>query len=332
MRRGSLVQLVLLGLVAGGIATAVAVLIPWLPNWAGKEGQRIGFVFWFTTIISIAIFSLVASVIVYSIWKFRAPPEDDADGPPIHGHTGLEIVWTAVPALLVTSISIVSAIVLAQNSNAGSSPLVVKVTAQQFAWSFQYPNGQSFGQLRLPEGRHTELQITSKDVIHSFWVPELAQKQDAVPGQVNKLVLTPTRTGEFNLICTELCGLGHAVMRSRAIVMSGAAFDSWLKNPSAGQKGPAGEAAFNQYGCGACHTLKAAGSTAATGPDLDKLAQYAKQAGQPLDAFVRQSIVDPGAYVQPGYQNVMPGSFKQQIPASQLDQLVQYLVKESAQP
>lgn len=329
MRRGSLFQLVLIGVVAGGVAAAVALAIPWLPHWAGKEGDRIGFVFWFTTVISIGIFALVAAVIVYAVWKFRAPPEDDADGPPIHGHTGLEIAWTAVPALLVTSISIVSAVVLAQNSSAGKNPLVVKVSAEQFAWTFQYPNGQSYGQLRVPVDRHTELQITSKDVVHSFWVPELAQKQDAVPGQVNKLVITPTRTGSFDLICTELCGLGHAIMRTSTIVMPQQQFDAWLKNPSAGQKGPAGQAVFDQNGCGACHTLQAAGATGKIGPDLDKLPQEAQKAGQPLEPFVRQSIEDPGAYIEPGYQDVMPHTFKQQIPAPQLLQLVQYLVKQT---
>jgi Heme/copper-type cytochrome/quinol oxidases, subunit 2 len=89
---------------------------------AGKEAQRIHFVFWFVTAISIAVFSVVAAVIMYSVWKFRARPDDDSDGPPVHGNTRLEIAWTAVPAILVTAISIVSAIVLAQNSNAGSDP------------------------------------------------------------------------------------------------------------------------------------------------------------------------------------------------------------------
>lgn len=323
-------QLVLFGAIAAAITASVAVFIPWLPHWAGKEGQRIGFAFWFVTAIAIGIFSLVASVIVYSVWKFRAPPEDDLDGPPIHGHTGLEIVWTAVPALLVTAISVVSAIVLAQNSNAGASPLQVKVTAQQFAWTFTYPDGKTYGQLRVPVHRHTELLITSKDVIHAFWVPEFGENQDAVPGEVNKIVITPTRTGTFDVICNELCGLGHTVMRTAAIVMKPAAFDAWLKNPAASQKGPAGLAAFNQYGCGSCHTLKAAGATGTIGPDLDKLPQYAKQAGQALAPFVRQSIVAPSAYVQPGYPDIMPKTFKSEIPAAQLSALVQYLVKESS--
>ena len=111
MRRGSLVQLIALGVVFGAAATLVALLVPWLPPVASKERDGIDLVYWFTTAICIAIFALVAAVIVYSILHFRAGPDDDEDGPPTHGNTGLEIVWTAVPAALVTAISIVSAVV-----------------------------------------------------------------------------------------------------------------------------------------------------------------------------------------------------------------------------
>lgn len=330
MRRGSLIQLVAIGIVAAGIATAVALLIPWLPLAAGKEAQRIHFVFWFTTVIAIGVFSVVASVLTYSIWKFRVKPGDDSDGPPTHGHTRLEIVWTAVPAVLVTSISIVSAIVLAQNGRAGSDPLIVKVTAQQFAWEFTYPNGKTYGYLTLPEGRHTKLEITSKDVIHSFWVPQLSQKQDAVPGEVNPLVVTPIRTGTFPVICTELCGLGHAVMRSHVDILTAAKFDTWMKSGGSAAASPAGLAVFQQNGCGSCHTLASAGANGKIGPDLDKLAQYAKQANRgTLAQFVHESIVSPSAYIQPGYPDAMPKIFGTQIPPAQLNQLVQYLVMEA---
>jgi cytochrome c oxidase subunit II len=338
VRRGPILQLVLLGAIAGGIATAAAVFIPWLPDWAGKEGERIGFVFWFTIIICIAVFTLVASVSVFSLWKFRAAPEDDSDGPPIHGHTGLEIAWTVLPVVLVTAIAIVSAVVLAQNSNAGGNPLVVKVTAQQFAWFFTYPDGKTYGELRMPVDRHTELQITAKDVIHSFWVPEFAQKQDAVPGATNKLVVTPTRTGTFHVICTELCGLGHAIMRTSAIVMSRKDFAAWQKGssaPPAGGGGGAGggAATFASAGCSACHAFKPANSTGQVGPDLDHLTEAAQKDGKPLADFIHESIVDPGAYVAPGYQDgVMPSTYKDQIPADKLDELVQYLVKGNQTP
>ncbi len=325
MRRGSIIQLAAIALVAGAICTAVALLIPWMPVAAGREASRIQFVYWFTTAIAIVVFSIVAAVLVYSVWKFRARPDDDSDGPPTHGHTALEIVWTAIPALLVTAISIVSAIVLAKNGEAGSNPLVVKVVAQQFAWQFTYSNGKTYGFLTLPEGRHAKLDITSKDVIHSFWVPELSQKQDAVPGQHNSIVVTPTRTGTYPVICTELCGLGHSVMRSHVTIVSAGDFDTWLKKGGT-STGPPGLAVFQQNGCGSCHTLQSAGATGKIGPDLDKLPDLAAKANRGSEAaFVKESIVSPAAYVAPGYQNLMPATFGSQIPPAQLDQLVQYL-------
>ena len=236
MRRGSIVQLIVIGVVAGAIASAFALIPGWLPESASREAGRIDFVFWFVTGICIFVFSIVAAVTVFAVWKFRAKPDDDSDGPPIHGHTGLEIAWTAVPTLLVTSIAIVSAIVLAKDDAQGADPLRVDVTAQQFFWSYSYPefgNKQS-DVLRLPVDRSIVLRMTSKDVIHSFWVPEFRQKQDVVPGIHPTLHITPTRVGTYPVICTELCGLGHALMRSRVIVMNPDAFQKW-----ASQKGGA---------------------------------------------------------------------------------------------
>jgi cytochrome c oxidase subunit II len=340
VRRGSVAQLVAIGILFGAAATVVALVIPWLPHSASRQAGRIDFVFWFVTAISIMIFALVAAVIVYAVFKFRARPGEDEDGPPIHGHTGLEIAWTAVPAALVTSISIVSAVVLAKNdhiphaSAAGNAdpltPLIVDVTAQQFAWSFKY---EGFGNLvsatlKLPLRKTVELRITSLDVTHSFWVPEFGQKQDAVPGSVTKLAITPDRTGTYPVICTELCGLGHALMRSRSEVMPAKDFLAWAKGQQKKLGGPAatsGKAVFTANGCDSCHTFKPAGATAKIGPDLDKLQQEAQRAGQPLDQFIRQSIVDPNAYVEPGFpKNIMPGTFAS-LPKAQLDALVSYL-------
>jgi cytochrome c oxidase subunit 2 len=342
VRRGSVAQLVAIGIVCGGVAALVAIFVPWLPDPASRQAGRIDFVFWFVTVICIAIFALVAAVIIYSLVKFRAQPGEDMDGPPIHGHTGLEIVWTAVPAALVTAISIVSAIVLAKNdhvpraSAAGKAdpltPLNVDVTAQQFAWSFKY---HDFGDLtsatlKLPLKKTVVLRITSLDVTHSFWVPEFGQKQDAVPGSVNKLVITPDKQGTYPVICTELCGLGHALMRSRAEVMPAQQFLSWAKGQQKKLGGPAGasgKAVFTNNGCNSCHTFKPAGSTAKIGPDLDNLKQEAQRAGQPLEQFIHQSILDPNAYVEPHYpKNIMPQSFSS-IPKDQLDALVTFLAQ-----
>ncbi len=338
MRRGSILTLVGIGVIAGGITTAVAVLLPWLPTPSSREAGRIDFVFWFVIAICIVIFAIVVAALVYSVVRFRAAPDDESDGPPIHGHTGLEIAWTLIPTLLVTSIGIVSAVVLSQNDAQGKDVLHVDVTAQQFAWSFSYPDSGGFSSavLRLPKDRSVLLTLHSKDVIHSFWVPQFGQKQDTVPGLATTLHITPDRLGTYPVICTELCGLGHALMRSQAIVMQPAAFASWVKQQTkalgaassgGGGAASAGKAVFENNACASCHTLAAAGATGKVGPDLDNLPAFAKQAGQPLESFVRQSIVDPNAYVQPGFpKNVMPPTFGSSLSKTELDALVQFLV------
>lgn len=334
MRRGSIVQLLLISAVVAGIATAVALIPNWLPRSASEQADRIDFVFWFVTAICIAIFAVVVAVILYSLWKFRASPDDDSDGPPVHGHTGLEIGWTAVPTVLVIAIAVVSAIVLARNDRAGSAPLRVNVTAQQFVWNFSYPesNDMSSATLRLPVGRPVKLSFKAIDVLHSFWVPEFGQKQDTVPGITTTLVITPKRVGSFPVICTELCGIGHAIMRAEAVVMKPAAFDAWArgqKKALSGDSRQAGSAVFEAQGCGSCHTLAAARATGKVGPSLDKLPAEAKQAGKPLEDFVRESIVNPDAYVQPGYsKELMPETYDE-LPKEQLGALVEYLIDSS---
>jgi cytochrome c oxidase subunit 2 len=328
VRRGSIVRITIYGVVAGTLASLVAVLIPWLPTSASEEMDRIEFTFWFTTVICIGVFAVVAAAIVYMVLQFRVQPEDDTDGPPIHGHTGLEIVWTAIPAVLVTAISIVSAIVLAKNDDAGPNPLRIAVTAQQFAWRFEYPGEPKVtsGQLVLPVGEAAKLTLRSLDVIHAFWVPEFGQKSDAVPGIETTLVITPTRTGEFSIVCTELCGLGHATMRGPVRVVERAEYEEFLANEreGGGTDDTSGEAIFASAGCGSCHAFEPAGTDAQVGPSLDGV----DPRGQDLEEFLLESIVDPNAELAPGYQSgVMPETYESSLSADQLDALVQYLAE-----
>jgi len=227
--RKGIVQLVAIGVVIGVALTLVAVLFQWLPTSASEEFDRIQDIYWLATWISVAIFSLVTAVVLFSVWKWRVPDDDDADGPPIHGHTGLEILWTAVPALLVIVIGVTSAVVLARNGQAGERPLEITAVGQQFAWKFEYADEEiTSGELVLPVGREARFTMRAVDVIHSFWVPEFGQKMDAVPGISTEILVTPKRTGEFVVVCTELCGLGHATMRAKARVVSEQEFEAWL--------------------------------------------------------------------------------------------------------
>lgn len=317
--------MVLVGVGVGAAVGLSAWLIPWLPTSASEEATAVDRVYWFVTVICIFIFALVAAVSLYSVWKFRAPPDDMEDGRPIHGHTGLEIVWTAIPAALVTAISIYSGIVLIDLENLPKEHRTIDVTSQQFAWSFKYPDMDvTSGRLILKLDEPVELRLTSKDVIHAFWVPEFRMKQDAVPGITTKVAITPTKVGEYDVICTELCGLGHSVMRSEALVLEEADYDTWVQEQkeggAAGAGGSDGKAIYTANGCGSCHTLADAGTTAQIGPDLDKVLP-----GDEAD-LIRESIVDPDADVTEGFQpGIMPKDFDERLGDEQLDGLVEYL-------
>jgi cytochrome c oxidase subunit II len=239
MRRGSIVALLGIGLVAGGVATAVALIPTWLPVDASREAGRIDFTFWFVIAICIGLFAVVAAAMIYSVLKFRAAPDDLEDGPSIHGHTGLEIAWTAIPFVLVTAIAIVCGVVLSQNDAQAKNTLRVDVTAQQYAFTYSYPDAGNATSpvLYLPVNRSVELSLRSLDVIHAFFVPEFRLNEDMVPGMVVQLHVTPDRIGTYALECNELCGAGHTAMISQVIVESPAEFRKWIAQQKAGSTG-----------------------------------------------------------------------------------------------
>lgn len=322
--------MIVLGVLIAAVVAIVAYFIPWLPKSASEQMDRIAFVYWFATIMCIAIFALVMSVLLYSLWAFRASKYDESDGPHLHGNARLEVVWTVIPFVLVVALGVVSAVVMAKNNNT-TNPLTIKVYAQQFAWRFEYPEngGIKTNELWMPVDRDIKLELESADVIHSFWIPVMGQKQDLVPGDPMELIVSPNRTGDFPLICTELCGLGHATMRAAAHVVTQAEFAAWAEEKQGGgDEELSGEAVFASAGCGGCHAFAPAGSDGAVGPKLDDLAASAEAAGQPLEEFVRQSIVEPDAVVAEGFQpGVMPGSYGDSLESAEIDALVGYLTE-----
>src|SRR5688500_10513254 len=175
---------------AGGIAGALA--IDWFPKVGSTQAQDIDTLFDVLLIASVPIFVLEQSIVLFCVWKFRMHPgEELKDGPPIHGNTRLEVVWTAFPALLLVGLCAYAYVVLGdiEEPVAADKRLVVNVTGEQFAWTFEYPDAENprakkvrSDQLFLPTNRQVEFKVRSKDVIHDFWVPEFRMKIDAVPG------------------------------------------------------------------------------------------------------------------------------------------------------
>jgi cytochrome c oxidase subunit 2 len=341
VRKHPLAQMIALGVFAAVVGCVIVLLMDWFPTPADTAASKIDTLYDVLLMFSVPIFVLVMTVAIYSVVKFRARPGDMGDGAPIHGNTRLEVFWVLVPFLIVTGLSIYGWITLNDIEAKKPNTMIVNVTAQQFEWHFQYPGegGVKSDTLVLPKDRPVEFRLHTLDVIHSFWVPEFRLKSDTVPGLSTHIRVTPNRLGHWQVVCAELCGLGHATMRAAVSVVPTAAFSAWVKQKSGGGKqaaaggGGGGAAAakqtFASNGCGGCHTFKPAGASGNIGPDLDQLKAVAgkRRKGLSAPAYVKQSIEDPRAYTVKGFPgNVMPTTFKKDIPPKQLDALVQYLL------
>jgi cytochrome c oxidase subunit 2 len=326
-------------LVLGALGSLAIWLTPsWFPVSAAVQADRQDELYFWLMVMSSFIFAIVIVFLGFSMWKFRARPGDDSDGDPIHGHTGLEIVWTVIPILIVLGFAIYGAAALGRNESLAKDRLIVDVQAQQFAWTFTYPSYGNLktGVLALPVGRQVEFHITAveHDVLHSFYIPAFRLKQDAVPGLPRNMVATPDRIGTYMVTCAELCGIGHSQMRTVLHVMSGSDFNAWIADQKKAAQQPAGggnadPAALFSSTCASCHTFQPANATGTVGPDLDNLASDATKygGGESPEDYVKESIVDPEKVVVSGYPaGVMPSDFGTSLTDAQIDALVQYLL------
>jgi cytochrome c oxidase subunit 2 len=203
------------------------------PTLASREGALIDSLFRIQFVMAAVIFALVIVFLLYSIAVFRQRPGDTRDGPPDHGNPRLETAWTLIPLLIVIGLGIYGAAVLNEITAPPEDrlPMIVEVTAFQWGWSFEYPEENlTTTELGLPVHRPILFRLTSKDVVHSFYVFEFRVKMDAVPGMATELLVTPTRVGEYQLLCAELCGLGHAYMKAPVRVMEEEDFRRWISS------------------------------------------------------------------------------------------------------
>src|SRR5919202_131626 len=213
--------------------------IHWDGTEASSQAPKIDTLLNVMIILSSFVFAIVLVMLGYCIWKYRAKPGDESDGEPIHGNTKLEILWTVIPTVIVLTGAIYSWIVLGDIESQAADDLHINVTAQQYEWTFNYPqpNGKvvSSKELVVPVDRQLDLKLTSLDVVHSFWVPEWRIKRDLVPKAPggndvdDTVVVTPDKVGTYNVVFTELCGFGHATMRALVKVVPQDEFDAWLK-------------------------------------------------------------------------------------------------------
>ena len=238
MTRATLARIIAAIVVLTVVMAVPMTQIHWNGTEASTQAHEIDTLLNVMIILSCFVFSIVLVMLGYCVWKYRAKPGDESDGEPIHGNTKLEITWTVIPTVIVLTGAIYSWIVLGDIETQAADDLHINVTAQQYEWTFNYPqpNGKvvSSKELVVPVDRQLDLKLTSLDVVHSFWVPEWRIKRDLVPKGPggndvdDTVVVTPDKLGTYNVVCTELCGYGHATMRALVKVVPRDQFERWL--------------------------------------------------------------------------------------------------------
>lgn len=248
---------------------------PFLPNSPSAVAMRdlAIVILW----IAAAVFVVVEALLIYSVWRYRQRPGDEGTLPrQIHGNTPIEIAWTTAPALVLVIVFVFTVRTMGVVASAPETDLVVKIIAHQWWWEIQYPELGivTATDLHVPVGKPVQIELTSADVIHSFWVPELAGKTDTIPGRVNHTWFTVEEPGQYLGLCAEFCGAQHAQMRFRVIAESPEAFEAWVQQqqqPAAEattQSAQQGQQAFLAAGCAACHTIEGTPAQGKVGPNL----------------------------------------------------------------
>lgn len=287
-----------------------------------------------TIYLAVAVALVVFAILTYILIHFRYQP-----GAPqprqVHGNTQLELAWTLIPAVLVAIIAVPTVrTIFATQQSAPEGALIVEVNGFQWWWEFRYPlaNGDTVvtaNEVHVEVGRPVELRMTSRDVIHSFWIPQMGGKRDVIPGRLNTIVFTPLEAGVYLGQCAEFCGESHALMKMRLVAHEPAEYAAWLENEGRPAVEPTDSAVMigrqlvTGGVCAGCHTIRGTPAQfGRLGPDLTHVARRMTIAGGILDnnaANLHRWIDNPPA-VKPGA--LMPDP---QLSEQELRYVVAYL-------
>jgi cytochrome c oxidase subunit 2 len=298
--------------IVASVLTYFGVNIMWvLPTSASAQATPIDWLWDIQMIVLSFLFSLIVVPMFYSLIVFRRRKGETGDGKHFEGNYKLEVAWTILPLFAVLTMAYLGAENLAEVRRADPDAVTINVTGRQWSWSFEYPEyGVISDELHLPVGKQVLLQMTSTDVIHSFWVPEFRVKQDLVPGRITELRITPTVTGSYKVSCAELCGTSHAFMVNSVFVEEQDGFDTWMTGQVAlaeeASQTPEGrgKALVAASGCAACHSID---GSPGIGPTWLGLAgeEVELSGGTTLiadDEYLAESIHDPQAKIVAGFE------------------------------
>ena len=260
-------------------------------------------------IIAGLVFVIVQGGVLFLAWRYRRRKDDDGSLPDqVHGNTKLELAWTILPAILLAGVGGASVLTILDLAEKPKDAMEVTVIGQQWWWEYRYDVDHdgtddiiTANDLVIPAGQKVALTITSRDVIHSFWIPALNGKRDAVPGREHPLTIEADEPGVFRGQCTEFCGLSHGYMRMRVVALDKAAYADWSANQLEGAQDPTtalaldGQEVFRNT-CSQCHRVRGPGGNdeqfkgaalvAGAAPDLTHLASRGVFAGGIFDLWI----------------------------------------------
>ena len=338
-------------LVIGGLIIAESVPLI-TPPQASAESAQVDNLFKVLLAIGGAIFLLVQGAIVFSVIRFRAKQGDDSDGAAMHGNPTLELVWTAIPAVIVLILSLLSFQVWVSITSAKDNEMLVETVGSRFNWSFSYEvpdeditvNSRT---LHTYVGQPVRMTLQSTDVNHAFWIPAMRIKQDLLPGYTTEVRFTPTLPGEYPVVCAELCGGGHGDMRATVMVHPDEeTYLAWfneevdvLLNPPEDptQRGQQ-VLASGAYPCAGCHILEDLNWTGVTGPNLEGVGDRASQRvpGLTAEEYLVESLYHPADFLVPGFGPLMPQFVPDNpddlnyMPADEAQAIVAYLCTQTS--
>jgi len=306
---------------------------PLFPQSASTMAPRVDALYFFLIGVTVFFSLLIAGLIVFYAVKYhRRSPE--AVGVRVHGGMALELTWTIVPFLITMVIFVWGASVYFAMASPPAETLNIYVVGKQWMWKFQHLDGQrEINELHVPVGRNVKLITTSEDVIHDLFVPAFRVKADVLPGRYVNIWFNATKPGRYHLFCAEYCGTRHSGMIGEVIVMEANEYQEWLSGGGPeGSLASAGEKLFADLACNTCHRPDSVGR----GPVLNGLfgKTVTTQTGEMVvvdEAYIRESILNPGARIAAGYQPIMP-TFQGLVAEDGLLELIEYVKSLQAQP
>lgn len=306
--------------------------LPAFADQAARTTGQVDAVFLFIVAIGLFFFFLTQGFLIYFAVKYRrrrGEPEEET--PQITSNSILEFIWVVIPSLLVLAIFVVGWWVYRDMGRPIPGAMEIQVTARQWLWEFQYPDGRKLvNELRIPAGKPVRLVMTSADVIHSLFIPDYRVKQDVLPGRYTSLWLEPLKTGQFVIHCAEYCGVGHSTMDAALIVMPPAEYEAWAtaKVKAKPEETPEhrGEELVEKSGCLACHSLD---GSRKVGPSFKgafgRKTELADGTTVTADEnYLRESLTEPNAKVVKGFPPVMP-TFKGTLSDEDVAAIIAYL-------